>query len=40
MYTLGIDIGSTTSKSVILKDGSEIIAKSLKRGGMGTEGPA
>lgn len=29
MYTLGIDIGSTTSKAVILKDGSEIVASSI-----------
>lgn len=39
MYTLGIDIGSTTSKCVLLKDGSEIIAKSLRIGGLGTKGP-
>ena len=39
MYTLGIDIGSTTSKCVILKDGSEILAKSLVQAGTGTKGP-
>lgn len=39
MYTLGIDIGSTTSKCVILRDGIEIIAKSLQIGGLGSEGP-
>ena len=39
MYTLGIDIGSTTSKCVILKDGTEIIAKSLVVAGTGTAGP-
>ena len=39
MYTLGIDIGSTTSKCVILKDGSEIVAKSLVQAGTGTKGP-
>ncbi len=39
MYTLGIDIGSTTSKCVILKDGEEIIAKSLVQAGTGTAGP-
>ena len=38
MYTLGIDIGSTTSKCVILKDGKEIIGKSLVRAGIGTKG--
>lgn len=39
MYTLGIDIGSTTSKCVILKDGSEIAARSLLTGGIGTKSP-
>ena len=29
MYTLGIDIGSTTSKCIILKDGTEIAGKSI-----------
>lgn len=40
MYTLGIDIGSTTSKCVILKDGTEILGTSLVTGGIGTPGPA
>ncbi|MBQ0005589.1 MAG: 2-hydroxyglutaryl-CoA dehydratase [Clostridiales bacterium] len=40
MYTLGIDIGSTTSKCVILKDGEEIVAKSIQLGGLGTDGPS
>ena len=39
MYTLGIDIGSTTSKCVILEDGKNIIAKSLITAGTGTKGP-
>ena len=39
MYTLGIDIGSTTSKCAILKDGTELVATSLQRGGLGTSGP-
>lgn len=39
MLTLGIDIGSTTSKCVILKDGKEIVAKVLKVAGTGTNGP-
>jgi len=39
MYTMGIDIGSTTSKCVILKDGSEIIATSMITAGTGTDGP-
>lgn len=39
MYTLGMDIGSTTSKCILLKDGNEIIAKALCVGGLGTSGP-
>lgn len=39
MITLGIDIGSTTSKCVLMKDGSDILAYSLRIGGLGTEGP-
>ncbi len=39
MYTLGIDIGSTTSKCVILEDGERIAAKSLVAAGTGTKGP-
>lgn len=39
MYTLGIDIGSTTSKCVILKDGAEIAATSIVAAGTGTKGP-
>lgn len=39
VYTLGIDVGSTTSKCVILKNGEEIAAKSLVASGTGTGGP-
>ena len=39
MYTLGIDIGSTTSKCAILRDGAELVATSLLVGGIGTKGP-
>lgn len=39
IYTMGIDIGSTSSKCVIMKDGKEIAAKSLVRFGAGTSGP-
>lgn len=39
MYTLGIDIGSTTSKCVILKDGNDITATSIVTAGTGTRGP-
>lgn len=39
IYTLGIDIGSTASKCVMLKDGKEIVSKSLVAVGAGTSGP-
>jgi predicted CoA-substrate-specific enzyme activase len=39
VYTLGIDIGSTASKCVILKDGKELVAKALIDVGAGTSGP-
>ncbi len=39
IYTLGIDIGSTASKCVMLRDGKEIISKSLIPVGAGTSGP-
>ena len=39
MYTLGLDIGSTTSKCAILKDGTDLTAVSLCPGGLGTDGP-
>lgn len=39
IYTLGIDIGSTASKCVMLADGKEIAAKSLISVGAGTSGP-
>ena len=40
MYTLGIDIGSTTTKCVLLRDGGDITATSLIRAGIGTGGAA
>ncbi len=39
LYTLGIDVGSTASKCVILKNGTDIAAKSLVDVGAGTSGP-
>ena len=39
IYTMGVDVGSTASKCVILKNGSEITAKSLVDVGAGTSGP-
>lgn len=40
MYTLGIDIGSTSTKAVILQDGDTIVASSLYARGAGTSGAA
>lgn len=40
MHTLGIDIGSTSSKAVILEDGDRIVAQSLYALGAGTSGAA
>ena len=40
MYTFGIDIGSTTSKCAILRDGTEIVSTALLVGGIGTKSPA
>ena len=39
IFTLGIDVGSTASKCIILKDGKEIVGKSLIDVGAGTSGP-
>lgn len=39
MLTLGIDIGSTTSKCAVVRDGSEILSTSLYVGGIGTKSP-
>ena len=39
IYTLGIDIGSTASKCVIMADGKDIVAKALISVGAGTSGP-
>ena len=39
IYTLGIDIGSTASKCIMLAAGKEIVAKSLISVGAGTSGP-
>ena len=39
IFTLGFDVGSTASKCIILKDGKEIVGKSLIDVGAGTSGP-
>ena len=40
IYSVGIEVGSTASKCVIMKDGQEIVATSLVPVGTGTSGPA
>ncbi|WP_455257428.1 acyl-CoA dehydratase activase [Peptoniphilus asaccharolyticus] len=40
MYTMGVDIGSTSSKIIILKDGANIFANIVVQAGTGTSGPA
>jgi len=37
---MGIDVGSTASKCVIMRDGKDIVAKSLVSVGAGTSGPS
>ncbi len=37
--TLGMDVGSTTSKCLILRGGTEIVASALVTAGTGTSGP-
>jgi len=39
MYTMGIDVGSASSKVVILKDGKEIVAACVVQVGTGSSGP-
>ena len=34
MITMGVDVGSTSSKAVILRDGKEILAKALTQAGL------
>lgn len=38
--TLGVDVGSTTSKCVILEDGKKLVGKALIAAGTGTGGPS
>ncbi len=39
MYTLGIDVGSASSKVVILKDGKDVVAAEVVQVGTGSSGP-
>lgn len=39
MYTLGIDVGSASSKAVILKDGKDVVASAVIQAGTGSSGP-
>ena len=38
VYTMGIDIGSTSSKCVIMKDGKEVVGEGVVSLGAGTKG--
>lgn len=40
IYTMGVDVGSTTSKCLILKNGAETVASAIIAAGTGTSGPA
>lgn len=40
MLTFGIDIGSTTSKCIVMENGERIVSSSLLQGGIGTRSPA
>ena len=39
MYFLGIDVGSTASKCVIIKDDGSLVGKGMRSSGAGTSGP-
>lgn len=39
MFTMGIDIGSTSSKAVILEDGIRVATRKVIEAGIGSEGP-
>ncbi|EJO5347685.1 2-hydroxyglutaryl-CoA dehydratase [Clostridium botulinum] len=39
IYTMGVDIGSTASKTVLLKNGKEIVGQEVIGVGAGTSGP-
>lgn len=39
MLTMGIDIGSTTSKCVLLENGTTVVGQALVKAGIGTDGP-
>ncbi len=39
VYTMGVDVGSTASKAIILRNGKDVVGKSLVDVGTGTSGP-
>lgn len=39
LLTIGLDIGSTTSKAVLLADGQVVLARAILSSGTGTDGP-
>lgn len=40
MYVMGVDVGSASSKALILEDGERIVASAVVAAGTGTSGPA
>lgn len=40
MFTMGVDVGSTASKCLILKNGTDIVGSAVVPAGTGTTGPA
>lgn len=39
-YTMGVDVGSTTSKCLVLKNGTDVVGSAIIPAGTGTSGPA
>jgi len=40
IYTMGVDVGSTTSKCLVLKNGTDVVGSAIIPAGTGTSGPA
>lgn len=40
MYSLGVDIGSTASKGIILDESGKVVSSSIIFSGTGTSGPS
>ena len=40
IYTMGVDVGSTTSKCLVLKNGTDVVGSAIIPAGTGTSGPS